>query len=88
MSRRNDVDERVRKPRGRRRGQPSSRRPRHSLAQKLAAWTSVVVVGVLVAGTLAAYAKYRSFWDSIKRIDVAGWSATSHPSSTMPRTSC
>jgi len=63
----NDVDE---TGGGRRRGRPGGRRPRRSLAQKVAAWTSVVVVGVLVAGTLAAYAKYRSFWDSIKRIDV------------------
>jgi LCP family protein required for cell wall assembly len=73
MSRRNDVDDSGEgKPQGGRRGQPSSRRPRRSLAQKLAAWTSVVVVGVLVAGTLAAYAKYRSYWDSIRRVDVAG----------------
>jgi LCP family protein required for cell wall assembly len=27
---------------------------------------------VLVVATLAAYVKYRSFWDSIKRVDVAG----------------
>jgi LCP family protein required for cell wall assembly len=67
MSGRNDVDE---TGGGRRRARPSSRRPKRSLAQRVAAWTSVVVVGVLVAGTLAAYAKYRSFWDSIKRIDV------------------
>jgi LCP family protein required for cell wall assembly len=73
MSRRNDVDDTGRgKPRGRRRGRPKGRRLRHSLGQRIAAWTSVVVVGVLVAGTLVAYAKYRSFWDSIKRIDVAG----------------
>jgi LCP family protein required for cell wall assembly len=69
MSRRNDVNE---KGGGRRRGRPGSRHPEHSLAHKVAAWTSVVVVGVLVAGTLAAYAKYRSVWDSIKRIDVVG----------------
>jgi LCP family protein required for cell wall assembly len=67
MSGRNDVDE---TGGGRRHGRPVSRRPGHSLAQQVAAWTSVVVVGVLVAGTLAAYAKYRSFWDSIRRIDV------------------
>jgi LCP family protein required for cell wall assembly len=67
MNGRNGVDE---TGGGRRRAQPRRRRPEHSLAQKVAAWTSVVVVGVLVAGTLAAYAKYRSFWDSIKRIDV------------------
>jgi LCP family protein required for cell wall assembly len=29
-------------------------------------------VAVLVVATLAAYVKYRSFWDSIKRVDVAG----------------
>jgi LCP family protein required for cell wall assembly len=67
MSGRNRVDE---TGAGRPLGRPGSRRPGHSLAQKVAAWTSVVAVGVLVAGTLAAYAKYRSFWDSIKRIDV------------------
>lgn len=60
-------------PRARRRGQrPQSRRSRHSLGQRIAAYTSIAVVGVLVAGTLVAYAKYRSIWDSIKRIDVAG----------------
>jgi LCP family protein required for cell wall assembly len=68
MSRRNDVDE---TGGGRRHGRSGSRRPGHSLAQRVAAWTSIVVVAVLVAGTLTAYAKYRSFWDSIKRIDVA-----------------
>jgi LCP family protein required for cell wall assembly len=60
-------------PQSRRRGQqPKGRRPRHSLGQRVAAWTSIIVVGALVAGTLVAYAKYRSLWDSIKRIDVAG----------------
>lgn len=74
MSRRsNDDDAGWGKPQSRRRGkQPGNWRPHHSLAHRIAAWTSVVVVGVLVAGTLVAYAKYRSFWDSIKRIDVAG----------------
>jgi LCP family protein required for cell wall assembly len=75
MSRRNDEvdDTGWSQPRGRRRGKQSrSRRRRHSLAQRVLAWTSIAVVGVLVAGTLAAYAKYRSFWDSIKRVDVAG----------------
>jgi LCP family protein required for cell wall assembly len=67
MSGRNGVDE---TGAGRRRGRPGRRRSRHSLGQKVAAWVSVVIVGALVAGTLAAYAKYRSFWDSIKRIDV------------------
>lgn len=71
MSRRNDVDDKG--PRGRRREQPSrSRRPRYSLGQRVAAWSSVALVGVLVAGSLVAYAKYRAFWDSITRVDVAG----------------
>ena len=76
MSRRNDVDDDAGwgKPRAGAAGQ----RPEgpcvlaHSLGQRVAAWTSVAVVGVLVAGALVAYGKYRSIWDSIKRIDVAG----------------
>jgi LCP family protein required for cell wall assembly len=74
MSRRNDVDDTGRKgPRGRRREPPSrSRRSRYPLGQRVAAWTSVALVGVLVVGSLAAYAKYRAFWDSITRVDVAG----------------
>ncbi len=75
MIRRHDVDDDPGwgKPRGRRRGQrPKIRRSRHSLGQRIAAYTSVAVVGVLVVGTLVAYGKYRSIWDSIKRIDVAG----------------
>jgi len=74
MSRRNDVDDAGwRAPRrGRRASQPRGRRSRHSLGQRAAAWTSVVLVGVLVGGALVAYAKYRSYWDSIKRVDVAG----------------
>ena len=32
----------------------------------------MAVVAVLVAGALVAYAKYRSYWDSIQRVDVAG----------------
>jgi LCP family protein required for cell wall assembly len=74
MSRRNDVDDAGWKQprRGRRGPQPHSRRSRHSVGQRVAAWTSVALVGVLVAGALVAYAKYRSFWDSIRRVDVAG----------------
>src|SRR6202167_6437870 len=75
MTRRHDVDDDTGrgKPRGRRRSQrPKSRRSRRSLGQRIAAYTSIAVVGVLVAGTLVAYAKYGSIWDSIKRIDVAG----------------
>jgi LCP family protein required for cell wall assembly len=73
MSRRKDVDDAGwKEPRRRRRGPEPSSRSRHSLGQRVAAWTSVALVGVLVAGTLVAYAKYRSFWDSIRRVDVAG----------------
>ena len=74
MTRRNDVDATGRTgPRRKSRGQPpQSRRPRYPLGQRIAAWTSVALVGVLVAGTLVAYAKYRAFWDSITRVDVAG----------------
>jgi LCP family protein required for cell wall assembly len=74
MSRSNDVDDTgwAEPRRGRQGGQSRRRRPRHPVARRVAAWTSVLLVSVLVAGTLVAYAKYRSFWDSIKRIDVAG----------------
>jgi LCP family protein required for cell wall assembly len=75
MSRRHNVDDDTGwgKPRERRRGlRAKGRSSRHSMGQRIAAWTSVVVVGAMVAGTLVAYAKYRSIWDSIKRIDVAG----------------
>jgi len=81
MIRRHDVDDDPGwgKPRGRRRGQRPTRRSRHSLGQRIAAYTSIAVVGVLVAGTLVAYGKYRSIWDSIKRIDVAGLVGTQPP---------
>ena len=69
---RSDVDDEGRNaPRSRRRGQPR-RRLRRSLRQRAAAWTAVTVVAVLVAGALVAYIKYRSYWDSIQRVDVAG----------------
>ena len=60
-------------PRSRRRGtRANSRGPRHSLGQQIAGYTSVVLVAVLVAASLVVYAKYRAFWDSIRRVDVAG----------------
>ncbi|HEY2552286.1 MAG TPA: LCP family protein [Streptosporangiaceae bacterium] len=43
---------------------------RHSLRMRVTGWTAVVLTGVLVVGSLAAYAKYRSIWDSIAKIDV------------------
>jgi LCP family protein required for cell wall assembly len=80
MSRRNDGDnpgwkQQPRSRRGKRRARPPARRGStgaHSMGYKVAAWTSVALVGVLVAGSLVAYSKYRSIWDSIKRVDVAG----------------
>jgi LCP family protein required for cell wall assembly len=73
LSRSTDGNDAARnKPRSSRRGQSEGRRPRYSLGQRVAAWTSVALVAVLVAGALVAYAKYRSYWDSIQRVDVAG----------------
>jgi LCP family protein required for cell wall assembly len=72
LSRHTDVDDTARNQPRRRRRRPEGRRPRYSLGQRAAAWTSVAVVAALVAGTLVAYVKYRSYWDSIQRVDVAG----------------
>jgi LCP family protein required for cell wall assembly len=58
--------------RGHRGRRPAARVARRSVGRRVAAWTSVVLVAVVVAGSLVAYAKYRSYWDSIKRIDVEG----------------
>jgi LCP family protein required for cell wall assembly len=60
--------------RGRRGRRSSARLARgsHSLGRVVAAWTSMALVGVLVAGSLVAYAKYRAIWDSIQRVDVEG----------------
>jgi LCP family protein required for cell wall assembly len=38
---------------------------------RVLAWLAVVVTFVLVGGTLAAYAKYRSVWDSIGRVPLS-----------------
>jgi LCP family protein required for cell wall assembly len=60
-------------PRRPRRSAPRpSRRPHYTLGQRIAAWTSTVMVSVLVAGALVAYAKYRADWDSIQRVNVEG----------------
>ena len=73
MSRRSDVSPaRSSLPRRGRGGQQSRRRPRQPLGKRIAAWTSIGVTAVLVLAVLAAYVKYRSLWDSIKRIDVTG----------------
>jgi LCP family protein required for cell wall assembly len=58
--------------RGQGRQQTRRRRPRQPLGKRIAAWTSIGVTAVLVLAVLTAYVKYRSIWDSIKRIDVAG----------------
>jgi len=73
MSRRSDVSAaRSGLPRRGRGGQQSRRRPRQPFGKRVAAWTSIGVTAVLVLAVLAAYVKYRSLWDSIKRIDVTG----------------
>jgi LCP family protein required for cell wall assembly len=72
--RRKEVDSKGwNQPRGSRRRapQPKRRAPRHSLGQRIAGYTSVALTAVLVAGALVAYGKYRAFWDSIRRVDVA-----------------
>jgi LCP family protein required for cell wall assembly len=53
-------------------GQLGSGRARRSTGQRVAAWLSVSVVVVIVAAVLGVYLEYRSDWDSIRRIDVAG----------------
>jgi LCP family protein required for cell wall assembly len=73
MNRRTDVDDTGwSAPRRSRRRQAASRRPKQPLGKRIAAWSSISLVGVLVVASLGAYIKYRSFWDSIKRVDVAG----------------
>jgi LCP family protein required for cell wall assembly len=74
MSRRTDVSQtRLNLPRrGNRRQQSGGRRQRLPLGKRIAAWTSIGVTAVLVIAALAAYVKYRSIWDSIRRVDVTG----------------
>src|SRR5262249_58629494 len=52
------------------RRRPGSRH--YSLGMMLAGWTAVGLAVILVAGTLAAYAKYRTVWDGIKQIVISG----------------
>jgi LCP family protein required for cell wall assembly len=49
---------------------PAGTRSRRSRGKTVAAWVSAVVAAALVAGSLAAYLKYRAVWDSIRRVDV------------------
>jgi LCP family protein required for cell wall assembly len=74
MSRRTDVrgTQRSVPRRGSRRQQSRNRRPSLPPGKRIAAWTSIGVTAVLVIASLAAYVKYRSIWDSIKRVDVTG----------------
>jgi LCP family protein required for cell wall assembly len=58
--------------RGRRGRRPRGRGPALPLGRRVAGWASVGVTAVLVIGVLAGYVKYRSIWDSIKRVDVSG----------------
>ncbi|MGO9080325.1 MAG: LCP family protein [Streptosporangiaceae bacterium] len=53
---------------GRRRGQQSP--GRHRTARRIAAWTAVGLVLVVVAAVLTGYVKYRQVWHSIKRVHV------------------
>src|ERR1039457_7718780 len=52
-----------------RRQGPAGRR-RASVGMLVTGWLAAVLVGVLVAAALGAYVKYRTVWDSIKRVDV------------------
>ena len=74
MTRRTDVDRAgwSQPRRSRRWPQLGRRGPRQTLGKRVAAWTSIGLAAVLVVATLAAYVKYRSYWDSIKRVDVTG----------------
>ncbi|HEY6279337.1 MAG TPA: LCP family protein [Streptosporangiaceae bacterium] len=51
---------------------PGGPGPRRPARPAIAVWASVVVVAVLVGGVLGGYLKYRSVWDSIRRIAVTG----------------
>jgi LCP family protein required for cell wall assembly len=48
---------------------------RSSLARTVVAWLSAAVVIVLVAASLTAYFRYRSVWNSIRRVDITGLGA-------------
>jgi len=50
---------------------PSGGRPRASLAMRISAIMAGVLVLAVVSGSLVAYAKYRSVYDSIGRVDVS-----------------
>jgi LCP family protein required for cell wall assembly len=73
MRRRTDVDDADwNAPRRGRSAPEPVRRSHRSLGRRITAWVAVGLVAVLVVGALGAYVKYRSVWDSIKRVDVSG----------------
>ena len=43
---------------------------RGSVWRLVSGWLAAILVGVLVAAALGAYVKYRTVWDSIKRVDA------------------
>ena len=47
-------------------------KPRASLAMRISAVMASVLVLIVVSGSLVVYAKYRSVYDSINRVDVSG----------------
>jgi LCP family protein required for cell wall assembly len=46
-------------------------RPKTSLWMMITGWLAILVVFALVVGFLGVYVKYRTVWDSIKRIDAS-----------------
>jgi len=73
MRRRTDVDDGDWNAPRRGQSLPEPRkRSRHSLGRRITAWVAVSLAAILVVGSLGAYIKYRSVWDSIKRVDVVG----------------
>src|SRR6202046_5187321 len=58
--------------RGRAAARSGGGRPRASLAMRISAVMAGVLVLAVVSGSLVAYAKYRSVYDSIGRVDVSG----------------
>ncbi len=55
--------------------QPGEERPprrRRSRGIRVLAWIAAGLAVVLVLGSLGAYLKFRSVWDSIKRVSIAG----------------
>ena len=68
MSRHDESDSAGWKPPRRTRRSVSPRRA--SVWVLVTGWMAAVLVGVLVVAALGAYVKYRTVWDSIKRIDA------------------